>query len=150
MSFNSELSKLHDERMSRRLVSAIEVIDEEVVAVDQYECPVCYTDGADSGIVEPLCKHKLCLSCYSNILLLGRENSRCPCCRKAYLKTATIVEDVNDPYYGLPPLVSDDYPIYVTASNRLNADVLTSWDMLYLQNHHSINLDIVPNIMEQT
>jgi hypothetical protein len=147
MSFNSELSKLHDERMSRRLVTVIEEVIDEPIA-EQYECPVCYTDGTDSGFVEPLCKHKLCLSCYSNILLLGRENSRCPCCRKAYLKTATIVEDVNDPYYGLPPLVDEDYPIYVTANNRLNVHMLNSWDLLH--NHQPIHFDVITNGSEQS
>jgi len=53
-----------------------------------YECPVCYTTDASSGVVIPACGHKLCITCYSTILLQGAACARCPSCRADYPKIA--------------------------------------------------------------
>lgn len=55
---------------------------------DSFECPVCYTDGSLSGVLEPTCKHKICVSCYSTIILKC-PSATCPCCRKQYLVSQT-------------------------------------------------------------
>lgn len=108
---NSELKRLHDERLARMGKDSVVATEkgqekeqeQEPVA---FECPVCYTDGAEFGTASPACGHKLCLSCYSNILMRGQQDTKCPCCRKPYFKAA-INADVEeaDPYYGLPPLI---------------------------------------------
>ena len=46
-------------------------------------CPICYSDGLTSGIVIPTsCIHSLCLSCYSNHIILNKR--QCPVCRTMY------------------------------------------------------------------
>ena len=74
---------------------------------ETFECPICYTDGIDSGSVNPTCTHKLCLSCYSKILLIGGTNAKCPFCRLAYLKMENqeMLEDL------LNDQLADFYPI---------------------------------------
>lgn len=56
---------------------------------EEFNCPVCYTDGSDSGLVNPAkCNHKICLECYTNIATRAQSPS-CPMCRKPYLNTTT-------------------------------------------------------------
>lgn len=51
---------------------------------EAFSCPICYSDGINSGLVIPSsCEHKLCLSCYSNILKIT-ECYKCPMCRVPY------------------------------------------------------------------
>lgn len=62
--------------------------DEESKA-EVFNCPVCYTDGSESGLVNPAkCTHKICLECYTNIATRAQSPS-CPMCRKVYLNTTT-------------------------------------------------------------
>jgi len=62
--------------------------DEESKA-EEFNCPVCYTDGSESGLVNPAkCSHKICLECYTNIAARAQSPS-CPMCRKPYLNTTT-------------------------------------------------------------
>ncbi len=115
MSNNSELKRLHMERLARigNVVEAGEKKTEENKTEEPFECPVCYTDGAEFGLASPACKHKLCLSCYSNILLRASDEAKCPCCRKPYFKPAinpAVAEA--DPYYGMPPLISAEEANY--------------------------------------
>jgi hypothetical protein len=114
MSNNSDLKRLHIERMARlgkaRLGKAVAAEADEKTP---FECPVCYTDGAEFGLASPACGHQVCLSCYSNILLRTTDDAKCPCCRKPYFKPAVnpaIAE--MDPYYGLPPLISAEEASY--------------------------------------
>ena len=61
---------------------------ERTPVVEEWSCPVCYTDGSSSGHVIPkCCTHKICLDCYSNILT-KTTNCICPVCRAEYLKPA--------------------------------------------------------------
>ena len=69
-----------------------------------FECPVCYTDGSDSGLVNPACKHKICITCYSTILLRQKKQSRCPCCRKQYLQEPE-PESEQEPDFAEPPQI---------------------------------------------
>ena len=56
---------------------------------EEFNCPVCYTDGSESGLVNPAkCNHKICLECYTNIAKRTPSPS-CPMCRKVYLNTIT-------------------------------------------------------------
>lgn len=59
---------------------------------NNFSCPVCYTDGKESGLVNPsCCSHKICLQCYTNIAI--RSNSACcPMCRTKYLNNETVQE----------------------------------------------------------
>lgn len=53
---------------------------------DEFSCPVCYSDGAESGLVTPShCTHKICLECYTNIAARA-PSPNCPMCRTDYLK----------------------------------------------------------------
>jgi hypothetical protein len=109
MSNNSKLKRLHIERMAR-LGKAVRAEKNEK---EPFECPVCYSDGAEFGLASPACGHQVCLSCYSNILLRTNDESKCPCCRKPYFKPAinpAVAEA--DPYYGLPPLISAEEANY--------------------------------------
>lgn len=122
MSNNSELKRLHMERMARA-GNAIEEKKTEEKKNESFECPVCYTDGAEFGLASPACGHQVCLSCYSNILLRGGEETKCPCCRKPYFKPAiNSVEAEADPYYGLPPLIPVEMANYHWLTRMITAD----------------------------
>jgi len=65
-------------------------MSDSLISEEVFECPVCYTDGSNSGLVHPLCKHTICLSCYSRILL-HIQDARCPYCRRNYIEINTLV-----------------------------------------------------------
>ena len=74
------------------------------MSTEIFACAVCYTDGKSSGIVIPKnCIHKICLECYTKIVLNDKNTIRCPECRTFYL-TQPVVE-VED-FSTMPPLVS--------------------------------------------
>jgi ribosomal protein L40E len=71
------------------LSSKTEFIPIKEQQAEEFNCPVCYTDGSESGLVNPAkCNHKICLECYTNIATRAQSPS-CPMCRKAYLNTTT-------------------------------------------------------------
>ena len=119
MSANNELLRaLHMERLQRQEQShqgqsqaeqnnAMEQEQDQEQSDDAFECPVCYTDGATTGLVTPVCGHKVCLGCYSTMLLGGRGMlTKCPCCRQKYLVYNGEQEEDQDDYAGMPPLIS--------------------------------------------
>jgi hypothetical protein len=53
-----------------------------------YECPVCYTTDPSAGVVSPTCGHKICITCYSTVLLQGGSCARCPSCRADYPRSS--------------------------------------------------------------
>jgi len=68
----------------------------------EFTCAICYTNGEKTGIVIPkCCSHKICLGCYTNIVLTNKEKSKCPECRAIYMpKTELIVKpDTSFSYY---------------------------------------------------
>lgn len=72
------------------------------MSTEIFTCAVCYTNGESSGIVIPKsCSHKICLDCYTKIVLNDKNTIRCPECRTFYLKQP-VVED----FSTMPPLVS--------------------------------------------
>ena len=92
MSANNELLRaLHMERLERlnnKIVDVPKIQDEDLTVQDEvviFECPVCYTDGAKSGLVTPVCGHKICLACYSTMFLASGMLTLCPCCRRKYM-----------------------------------------------------------------
>jgi len=67
--------------------------DETVNEESDFSCPVCYTDGAESGLVTPACcSHKICLRCYTNIAIRA-QSPTCPLCRTEYLPQDTPVQE---------------------------------------------------------
>ena len=56
-----------------------------------YECPVCYSK-CESGLVIPQsCQHKICLTCYTNIVIKKPQGPCCPQCRNTYVKQEDLV-----------------------------------------------------------
>ena len=47
------------------------------------ECPVCYSEFKSGITIPSSCSHKVCLSCYTNIILFTKQFS-CPVCREKY------------------------------------------------------------------
>lgn len=107
------MAQLHRERLARLNANTIMSAPPAQAApapaqaeAQPFECPVCYTDGSDSGLVSPNCGHKICLECYSTILIRTAAQASCPCCRTNYLKTAPLPVQQEDPYADMPPLIS--------------------------------------------
>jgi hypothetical protein len=70
-------------------VSLLNKIEESSVNKIE-ECPVCYNDLLDNGLVIPKsCTHKICIDCYSKIII-GKTNHNCPLCRTDY---ALLIDD---------------------------------------------------------
>lgn len=68
--------------------SVEEVQDQTNESDESFSCPVCYTNGAESGLVSPAhCSHQICLECYTNIAARA-PSPTCPMCRTEYLRTA--------------------------------------------------------------
>jgi len=123
MSTNQILGQLHMERLARlthqgsgsgsaSASTSVPVPEPQLTTEPAaFECPVCYTDGGGSGVVDPGCSHKICVTCYSTILMnetrAGRGHSvKCPCCRATYLTTAEVGIDLDeDNYDDMPPLI---------------------------------------------
>jgi hypothetical protein len=100
------------------------IIEETEETQDIFSCPVCYTNGAESGIVTPShCTHKICLECYTNIASRAPSPS-CPMCRTDYLKTA--VQPSTSPNTTSPPQLS---PVITglrrPVSANMNSDVMS-------------------------
>jgi hypothetical protein len=56
------------------------------------ECPVCYKNLIESGIVIPKsCLHKICIDCYSKIIISNVQH-KCPLCRTDY---ALLIDNKN-------------------------------------------------------
>jgi len=147
---NNELRRLHVERMNRLngIVPAAAATAPTTTAptVDAFECPVCYTDGAASGIVEPACKHKICLACYSNILMRESHRTKCPCCRKMYLASAE-AEAVDD-FSDMPPLMTAAEAAYLISGYALidNIDVVPAAIHNRIRSRSNHVLDIISNM----
>lgn len=147
---NNELRRLHVERMNRLngIVPAASTAAAPVAepAVNAFECPVCYMDGAASGIVEPACKHKICLACYSNILMRESHRTKCPCCRKLYLAPA-VAEAVDD-YSDMPPLMNAAEAAYLISGYALidNIDVVPADIHNRMRSRSNHVLDIITSM----
>jgi hypothetical protein len=90
-----------------------------------WSCPVCYTDGAASGQVIPkCCTHKICLDCYSNILI-STTNCTCPVCRAVYRPDISQVPaHIQEPIHVQEPIQVQE-PIHVnTVYNNENGHIM--------------------------
>ena len=98
-----------------------------------FECPVCYTNGATTGIVTPVCGHQLCLGCYSTMLVNNQTTNKCPCCRRKYLNTGIdgsvngsvditdiSSQDADDPYADMPALIPQPIEQYGDLNNDIS------------------------------
>lgn len=160
---NNELRRLLVERMNRIngiVPATATAAAAPVTAIDAFECPVCYMDGAECGVVEPACKHKICLACYSNMLMRETNRTKCPCCRKFYLNSAVAEQQQQeDDYSDMPPLISANDEAYLfglidnlqivpaaihnirtTRSSRI-LDFITNMDALTNNNLNVIHYD---------
>jgi len=134
MKSNSFLRTLHFERLARTKAATAATAYKKDPA---FSCAVCYTDGSKSGLVIPACcSHKICLMCYSNMLLRSKTESRCPECRAQYLQTEDIIEDsFDEDYLDMPPLIAINDNTgrenFTELYNRLDLEQRIS--VLYLQ-----------------
>jgi len=88
---------------------------------DEFSCPVCYTDGLESGLVSPShCTHKICLECYTHIAARAASPS-CPMCRKDYLKAP--VQRTMTPIQSPAPQSNQIYQRPM--SPNMNSDVMS-------------------------
>ena len=44
-------------------------------------CSICHEDIEEDNIVHPKCKHDLCITCFANNIIFGRNGNLCPTCR---------------------------------------------------------------------
>ena len=44
-------------------------------------CSICHEDIEQDNIVHPKCKHDLCITCFANNIIFGRNGNLCPTCR---------------------------------------------------------------------
>lgn len=128
MSTNNLLRNLHFERMERLAKPKVSVSTQ--TESNEFCCAVCYTSGESSGLVKPACcSHKICLSCYTNIVILNKEKSKCPECRAIYMPSSDVVtQDDFDDYSDMPPLISPGYiyPYIVPNNNIIDNLVIIS------------------------
>ena len=104
--FNTEFIPIEEESQKQS--------QEQKQSQDQpFSCPVCYSDGANSGVVNPSnCTHKICLECYTNIVL-KTSACICPMCRVPYVKRQEQSEQnspfrANTPILRIPPHLNSD------------------------------------------
>lgn len=113
---NNLLRNLHFERIGRLTGEKPTVSVSTQTESNEFCCAVCYTGGETSGIVKPACcSHKICLSCYTNIVILHRDKSKCPECRAVYMSNSnTVGQQDFDDYSDMPPLIAmtDIFPYY--------------------------------------
>ena len=88
MSTNSRLRSLHYDRLlrSNQMQTTNNQTGTSSSDKKDFQCAVCYTDGEMSGLVIPKsCKHRICLGCYTKIVIMHTKKAQCPECRKPYL-----------------------------------------------------------------
>lgn len=157
---NKELAELHKMRLERqeRIKLGLPPIDAAAAAVAApapapapaqeqaqeqapFECPVCYTDGADSGLVNPACTHKVCVKCYSTVLLQNRTQAKCPCCRAFYLKQEQEQEQAPVPAY-FDEIIYQGYPLEQHIVYTVNAQAMQRLNQINQIVHNIRNIHI--------
>jgi hypothetical protein len=89
---------------------------------ESFSCPVCYTNGAESGLVSPArCSHQICLECYTNIATRA-PSPTCPMCRTEYLRTSVEPTAVPNPSPQGTPITT---PPRRPMSPNMNSDVMS-------------------------
>ena len=168
---NSILQSLHFERLNRMNNKTDTKCEsnnhENSNDGDDLCCAVCYTNDKSSGLVIPKnCIHKICLVCYSNLLLQNSSSAKCPECRAMYLNKSDLIVDTSNinVYDDLPdlkpintePLTNVPLNIrHISATERNNQtyyrfsqdEINTYWNTIIdyilepLNNRQNINID---------
>jgi hypothetical protein len=83
-----------------------------------FECPVCYNKGESGLVIPQSCQHKICLTCYTNIVIKNPTAPCCPQCRKNYVKKEDLVSQetsISQDQLLIDPLDPIDNLIFETA-----------------------------------
>jgi hypothetical protein len=64
-----------------------------------FECPVCYSNGESGLVIPQSCQHKICLTCYTNIVIKSPQGPCCPQCRTKYVKKEDLVSHETSPIH---------------------------------------------------
>jgi len=84
-------------------------------------CAICYTNGEKTGIVSPkCCSHKICVGCYTNIIIIKGENAQCPECRVVYVPKSEIIVQKEPNYFN--------YNTYIQTNTILNTEYNTEYN----------------------
>ena len=173
MSNNHTLRSLHFERverMNKALDTKCEALDTKCEALDtkceapqndekiekEFCCAVCYTNEESSGLVIPKnCTHKICLTCYSNLILIHKSNSTCPECRALYLNPSDLVESsTTDSDEDIPDLVpyssiSSTYNTTLWDNAIINQIISANWgDIMYHDDMIHHNNMLLPHVTD--
>ena len=102
---NSVLRDLHYERVLRTTNATRSEVKTKTT---NYTCAVCleHKDETKGTLTPDNCSHKICVKCYTNIVLTNKNNIRCPQCRTPYVHKSEIIETEIDDYGEMPPLIS--------------------------------------------
>lgn len=146
MAQNELLRELHYEQLRRKgLPLPKHSTSEKAVGPDSaFCCAVCYTDGETSGLVTPKCAHKICLACYTTIVIGHKEKAKCPECRAVYMPEDKsknislelraentngynyIPDNTDEDYDNMPDLIEDNGII-----NNINHNIHNNMDNIY-------------------
>jgi hypothetical protein len=134
MAQNELLRELHYEQLRRKgLPLPKPSTSEKAVGPDsEFCCAVCYTDGETSGLVTPKCAHKICLACYTTIVIGHKEKAKCPECRTVYMpedKSKNITLELrteNSNAYNYIPSNDDDDDDNMPPLIGLNDDIVNN------------------------
>ena len=111
------MATVHQETELTSETEFIPIDDSTEPATETFNCPICYTDGSMSGLVNPAnCTHQICLECYTNIALRS-QSPTCPMCRSVYLRTPS----PQPPPVSSPITTPQRRPI----SPNMNSDVMS-------------------------
>jgi hypothetical protein len=116
-----------------------------------FVCAVCYCENEnDSGLVKPLsCMHKICIECFSRIMMEHKEDSKCPECRAHYLDQSEVKENKNehdvDNYDGSAASATMNNAANNSLINNINNENQIYFSTLAYWNYNNNNLNNVNN-----
>ena len=93
-----------------------------------WECIVCYSDGTKlpegqpaqvTGRIETACKHNICATCYTRIIMEKGKEALCPVCRDKYWKTGA-TPDTGLPLIDILRILQIEPPRMYPAINTRN------------------------------
>jgi len=66
-------------------------------------CAVCFTNDNDTVVNPKYCQHKICFTCYTNLVIRDTNTAKCPECRTPFLNSEDIIqrERYESPIYQL-------------------------------------------------
>lgn len=70
---------------------------------DEFMCAVCFTTDTNTALSPKYCQHKICFTCYTNIVIRETDTAKCPECRTPFLNSEDIIqrETYQSPIYQL-------------------------------------------------